>query len=65
MNWEPIETVPIGKRVLLHWPDYPHIECGTAFDDSYDGRLYFVLFDGDSMSDKPKEWMPLPGEEET
>ena len=61
MEWKPVKTAPIAKRVLLLWDTLNHIEDGTVYKNEYAPcAIYAVLFDGESLNVQPTHWMPLP-----
>lgn len=62
-HWRAIKTAPLGKRILFRYGDIEgHVEDGVVYNDTPDGRRYYVLFDGDSLESNPTEWMPMPPE---
>ena len=65
MEWQPIETAPIGQYVLIafYWKKYKEfyedgqpwdIGCGTYTGGRYVDQLHLDLNDMDAV------WMPLP-----
>lgn len=51
-EWQPIETAPAGKDILLCWPD------GEQRVGYFNGNGW--LCDGVSFDSDPAYWMPLP-----
>lgn len=62
MKLQKIETVPIGKKVLLYWNDSKHYENGIIFyDGECPGNMCHMLDDfEDTFSGLPTHWTELP-----
>lgn len=61
---KPIETAPLGKKILLYWNDMDgHFEDGRVYlneeSDPDNPKFYHVLFDGDSMNFMPTHWCEI------
>lgn len=64
MDWQPIDTAPEGKRVLLWFPWKDRLAVGEFKLNNYqhpapdwtsdDGEALTLMFD------PPTHWMPLP-----
>lgn len=59
MKWQQIKTVPKAGSGLLYWQQSRHVEDATFYTDD-DGNWSYMLFDGETVNDKPTHWMPLP-----
>jgi len=73
MNWEPIETAPRDRPILLWWPRYTYEaddDCGPVMamgqwkNNPRTGKSYFAdtdeLDDYGMSNNPPSHWMPLP-----
>lgn len=59
-GWRLIESAPKDAQVLVTWgptwaTGHPHIEVCECSDG-----IWFYSFDGDSPTQAPTHWMPLP-----
>jgi len=72
MEWQPIETLPMGEHVLLWFPKGERgvggMECATVFveDDGF-GKIWYFWTEGGpnsgsdwSAPEAPTRWMRLP-----
>jgi len=57
MNWQPIDTAPLDKAILVHCLDPFVLEESEVVAWWRDG--YWVCFGGDRVC-FPSCWMPLP-----
>lgn len=55
-GWQPIETAPQRKKVIIHDPKWGVTE-GLLFED---GKWGLATFNGQVMKANPTHWMPLP-----
>jgi hypothetical protein len=60
MTWQPIETAPKDKDILLYCPEYKGIYIGqswTAYDEEENYTYFWVSQIGEVY---PTHWQPLP-----
>lgn len=61
MEWQPINTAPTGKKVILGWKKTPKnpgsVDVGIC-DSNFGGWLSWSL--STSFRRKPNTWMDLP-----
>ncbi len=58
MEWQPIETAPKDRRILLWNGDF--IASGAYEGGVIDGFIMHRDVDDDWSIDEPTHWMPLP-----
>ncbi len=59
MNWQPIETAPIGISILIYDSEREVCSVATGFIDDGDPLVYFIG-DEDNFPYDATHWMPLP-----
>lgn len=61
-NWQPIETAPMEKPILLGWgPDSGAIETSMEVGVIDGSGVCLIGFDGSQMVEpRPTHWQPLP-----
>jgi len=58
MKWQPIDSAPLETLVLVRFRS-GHVEDASIHLDANQSR-YHVLFDGQTLNDEPRWWMPYP-----
>ena len=57
-KWNPIETAPRNKRIILKFGSLDHAEDGEIYIDGEDIR--YSLFDGEAFDEFPTGWIEYP-----
>ena len=55
-TWQPIETAPEGKDILVYQPDSG--EQFVAYFSLWNNKWMFAF--NNALKDEPSHWMPLP-----